>query len=391
MRAMVLMVGMVGCGGGADTSGEPTARRAVHARINMDNPQACVGCHATIVREWEESMHARAHHDKDPIYGAMRALRMDKQGEDVAKKCAVCHTPRDPSDDTSAKAQTGVSCATCHDVDSVGEGMGAKALQFRGDGILLGPSDLEMGASPVHGTGPAPEHMKDGKSLCLACHDATTTPAGEPACTTGPEFGASATDQTCVSCHMPLVDEPSGSVDRDGKHRQHIFRGPHRAWYQDDLSHLEQAVGLSAFLEDDKLVITLSNQSGHGFPTGFPGRMALVAAVGKDAGGQEVWKAWGKDPMAERPDAVLNKVYVDDEDKPVMPPFSTRLKRDSRLKPDEVRTLRWEVPSAVQEVDVKLLFRLLPPKAAEALQLADAPEAAPKTIGRVTARRGSTP
>lgn len=393
---LALLSVLLACGGappaGEEVSpAEPAEAKAAvnpeHAGVDLDDPNSCAACHGTIVQEWQASMHASAHHDKDPIYGAMRSLRMARQGEQVARKCAVCHTPRDTEDDTSAAAQHGVSCATCHHATSIGEGQGAKAITWADGPVLRGPKDLPPGASPVHGTGPAAPHLTDGKTMCLACHDATRTPSDQPACTTGPELAESATDETCVSCHMPAVDTPNGAMDKDGTHRAHIFAGPHRAWYQGDPSILQQAVDLSATLDDGGVHITLANRSGHAFPTGFPGRMALVAATGQDAAGEVVWKAWGADPMTERPDAVLNKVYVDADGKPVMPPFSDKLARDNRLKPDETRTLDWEVPAEVATVDVKLVYRLAPPPAMKALDLMEAPESAPKTIGQVSVSR----
>ena len=46
--------------------------------MDLDNVQLCHTCHATVVAEWQGSMHSQAHHDSDPIYGAMRALRMTR-------------------------------------------------------------------------------------------------------------------------------------------------------------------------------------------------------------------------------------------------------------------------------------------------------------------------
>lgn len=396
MRWFVVVSVVAACGGSPAPDASPApeavpaataAKNPEHAAIDVDNPTACAACHGTIVAEWEQSMHRRAHHDEDPIYGAMRALRIEKQGEQVAKKCAVCHTPRDPGDDTSAKARTGVSCATCHHAVAVGDGLGADALTFADGPVLHGPKDLAPGASPVHGTGAAPAHMKDGKTLCLACHAETSTPTGAPACTTGPELAQSATDETCVSCHMPPQQGPNGTVDPDGVHRSHAFVGPHRAWYQEDLSLLRAAVKVEGVLAGETLTLTLTNRSGHAFPSGFPGRMAALQAVARDAAGAEVWRAWTDDAMAERPDAVLNKVYVDAEGKPVMPPFSVKLARDNRLGPDEVRTLTWAVPAAAATVDVVLAYRLAPPPAMKALGLADALEAQPRPIAKLTVTR----
>lgn len=355
------------------------------AALNPDDPSSCAPCHAAVVGEWQESMHSRAHHDNDPIYGAMRELRMARQGEQVAGKCAQCHTPRDPANDASEVAHTGVSCATCHAAESVGEGLGAQALHFADGATFYGPSELAAGASPVHGTGGTRPHLADGRTLCLTCHDAMKNPSDAPTCTTGPESADS--EASCTSCHMPLVEAASGSVDRDAQHRSHQFAGPHRAWYQDDPSMLAQAVDLSARLDGGKVHITLANQTGHAFPTGFPGRTAVVRATGFDAEGNEVWHNIESDPMAERPDAVLNKVYVDDAGSPTLPPFAARLARDNRLTAGETRELAWDVPAAVDRVDVKLVFLLLPGPAVAALGLEGTPEATPRGFAQTSTRQ----
>jgi len=357
-------------------------REAPAASVDLDDPTSCAPCHGTVVEEWNESMHARSHHDNDPIYGAMKALRMAKQGDAIGAKCQRCHTPRAPSAPDSPAGRMGVSCATCHAATEVhrDRGPGAAALVFD-DGVLRSARDLPAGASPVHGTGPAAPHLADGQTMCLACHDATETPAGAAACTTGPEHRSLDDSATCTSCHMPRVDGPSGVVSTRGHHRAHTFAGPHRAWYQDDPSFLASAVDLSVSRQGPKVVATLVNRADHAVPTGFPGRMMVVMARGLDAEGATVWSNISGDPMADDSDAVLNKVYVDAEGNPVPAPFADALARDHRLRPGETRTLSWSVPPDVARVQVELVMRLLPPKLADTLGI-DGVEAQPRVVVR---------
>lgn len=370
----------------AEPAGEGQGAAAEPAtKIDYEDPEACASCHAAVHEEWAQSMHSRAHHDVDPIYGSMRKLRMKKQGEEVANKCVKCHNPRAPEAPDSPAGKAAISCAACHNVAEVhtDKGVGVDALVWGEEGEMRSARDVAPGASPVHGTGKKLAAMADGKTLCLACHDATKTPSGAPACTTGPELAKHAGEETCVSCHMPEVEGPSGAVSKRDKHRSHAFLGPHRAWYQDDKSILEQAADLEATFQGGKLEVKLTNKSAHGFPSGFPGRVVLVKVEGADAGGEVVWRNFEDDPMAEHPESVLNKVYVDAEGKPVPAPFSKELKRDSRLKPDEVRTITYEVPGGVTSAKVSLVYMLLPGKLAKVLGIADAPEAKPKVIKTV--------
>ena len=184
---------------------------------------------------------------------------------------------------------------------------------------------------------------------------------------------------------MPTVETPSGVVSTRTSHRSHAFVGPHAVWEGDD-SFLRGAVAMSARLDDDALVITLENRAGHGFPSGYPGRLAVVQAVAKDGSGAEVWRAWHDEPI-ERPEVMLTQVYVDADGHPVMAPFATTMARDSRLHPNETRELRWEVPRATVTVEVSQGFFLLPPRASEALGLAQSPLAAPRVIAEARAAR----
>lgn len=381
----LLLVALFACGSPepeASPAPVEAAKAAPVASFDPDDPTSCAPCHGQVVSEWQTSMHSQAHHDRDPIYGAMRTLRMAKQGEAVGGKCLTCHTPRAPEAPDSAAAQAGVSCATCHAAAEVhaDRGPGAKALVFD-DTVFRSARDVAPGASPVHGTGPAAPHLADGRTMCLACHDATTTPADQPACTTGPEHEALAGDGTCVSCHMPRVDGPSGAVSGRADHPSHAFLGPHQAW-SGDASFLASAVDLTVALEGRTATVTLTNQAGHAFPTGFPGRMAVLVVKGLDAGGATVWSNVPEQGLPE-PAFLLNKVYVDADGKPVAAPFAKELKADRRLVPGEVRPVTVEVPAGVVAVEAELVFRLLPPPLAKALKVDALDIATPRGLGAV--------
>lgn len=352
--------------------------------IDLDDPEQCASCHAEVVKEWKESMHSMAHESKDPIFGGMRELRMKKQGAEVGKKCATCHYPRAMEPARAKMAVHGVSCASCHLVEKVGEGKGAAALTWAKN-VMAGPHDLAPGVSPAHGTGPAPDFMKDGSSLCLACHEEMSNPAGAPSCTTGLEW-KEADAGTCVSCHMPEVKKPSGSVSQRGTHRSHQFLGPHRAWLQDDPAFLAQAVELSAKLVGDDLEVTLESVAGHSFPSGFPGRLVAVVVEGKDEGGKTVWSSIEKG-LAQHPEALLRKVYVDADGKPVPAPFAKELKSDTRLAHGEKRTITFaKLPPEATHLEVQLRMFLLPPPLSKTLGL-EGPETKPVTFQKVTVPR----
>lgn len=398
--AALLSLAALGCSKRSeDVEAKPLSPKAlarqlagtIEQPIDIDDPQTCATCHSAVYAEWTESMHARAHKSKDPIYGAMRQLRISK-GQKIEGKCENCHAPRAQGEYESLAAKAGVSCATCHNLETVHASeiaKGAKQLVFASDDTMRSARDVEPKSSPVHGTGPAHPALADGKTLCLACHGKHTNPAKVPVCTTGTELEAHAGDDTCVTCHMPQEEGPSGPVSAQKTHRSHRFLGPHRAYLQDDPSPLERGVDMQVELHERTLKVTLRNLSGHGFPSGFPGRYAIVGLEGLDAQSEVVWRNFRGDPMKESPQSVLNKVYLGPDGKPALPPLATKLGRDSRLEPDEVRVVEYAVPEAVQEVRATLSYGLLPRPAAEALNLADDPLAKPVEVLSVTAVRDS--
>lgn len=364
--------------------------KTIEQPIDVDDPRTCATCHSAVYEEWTESMHSKAHKTQDPIYAAMRRLRISK-GQKIEGKCENCHAPRAKGEYDSLAARTGVSCATCHNLEAVHPSelaKGAKQLVFAPDDTMRSARDVAPGSSPVHANGPAHPALADGKTLCLACHGKHTNPAKVPVCTTGSELEAHAGDDTCVSCHMPPADGPSGAVSDRKTHRSHRFPGPHRAYLQGDPSLLASGVEMQVELRGETLKVTLRNKSGHSFPSGFPGRFAVLGLTGLDDGGEVVWRNFDADPMKRSPQSVLNKVYTTEDGQPTLPPLATKLGRDSRLEPDEVRIIEFPVPGTVKTVQAKLRYGLLPASAAQALELGDDPLTEPVEILSVRATRG---
>jgi hypothetical protein len=358
--------------------------------VKPDDPQTCASCHPVIVAEWQESMHSRAHHDLDPLYGGMRSFRMSKEGPGLAEKCGNCHNPRDVAAPDSPVAHTGVSCATCHNLAEVHPDKanpGAKALVRGPEGMLRGVHDLLPGASPVHGTGPALPALADGRTICLACHGQESNKAGVKTCETGLEMEKAHDMRSCTSCHMPEIAAPNGPVSPRSTHRSHAFVGPHRAYLQKDLGILRDAVSLAGRFDGERAVFTLENKSAHAFPTGFPARMATLVVRGLDASGAEVFRNIREEPMKDHPEAVLNKVYHDAEGKPALAPYGVKLARDSRLGPAEKREIAVAVPAAVVKVEATLKLWLIAGQAAKTLGVAALPEARPVDVVSTSAAR----
>lgn len=381
MLHLVLAALLTACGTASAPEQAPSdadpgsvTKAAPHVGLNIDDTSICASCHGQVVSEWNESMHARAHVGGDPLYAAMRTFRMGKEGEALGPKCDTCHTPRAA---ITGSTDAGVTCATCHTtLEVLPDAAGAKALVSAPEGVFVGPR-TRTGTS--HGTVQGSSALADGQTICLACHAATTTPQGLASCTTGPEHAELGSGASCTSCHMPRVPGPNGAVSNGRDHASHAFLGPHRAWYQDDPAFLGTAIGVTADWEASGLTLTVANQSGHAVPTGFPGRMAWLKVTAFDTAGQEVWSNATDDPMAQAPEAVWNKIYVDAEGKPTMPPYATELKADRRLQPGATVTLTYAPPPSATRVEARLVYLLIPPPAAKAIGIEGTLEASPRS------------
>jgi hypothetical protein len=351
-------------------------KEAPPAPILDDAPETCQSCHAAVFAEWRQSMHARAHHEGDPLYAAFRQLRIGKEGLQLAPACAGCHSPRGVAEPDGALAQTGVACAACHQLEAVRpDAKGAKALIRGPAGTLRGPHDTpaDVGA---HKGGPALPPLADGKTVCLACHSELSTPGGTPLCSTGME-GPADSKATCVSCHMPEVAAPSGNLTQRKTHRSHAFPGPRGTWEDPEAfaAFMATAVDVQVSLpEPGTAEVTVRNRSDHAFPSGFPGRVGWIALHALDAQGAVT---------ATLAMSMLDKRYVDAEGKPALPPYSARLEADNRIPGGGQTVLRAAVPGAPAALQAQVGLRLMPPPLAKMMHLEASPLAAPRVVKTV--------
>ncbi|MAE70858.1 MAG: hypothetical protein CME06_10365, partial [Gemmatimonadetes bacterium] len=345
----------------AEMASVPGSAGTPPSAIDIQNPEHCRPCHAVVVEEWEESMHSHSHQDHDLIYGGVWEMRRREEGAEVVRNCDRCHTPA-VGGSSEPMARFGVSCAACHHARSTArteDRLGRDALVWAGGDTLLGPHDVDPDPSLFHGTGAAPPHMKEPPRLCEVCHDGLINSAGVVICSTGPEARESPTEESCTDCHMPRVQGPNGAVGRREDHASHEFLGPHRAWYQGDSAFLGSGIEMASRLEGHSLVVCLLNTAGHSFPTGLPGRRAVVEAIGYDAKGRKTWRNWTRNPVQESPKSIMGIGFVDAEGKWVMSDHAVAVGIDTRLEAASEREMTYRVPPRVRSVRVRLVFHLL--------------------------------
>lgn len=177
---------------------------------------------------------------------------------------------------------------------------------------------------------------------------------------------------------MPWVKRPSGAVSLRNEHRSHRFFGPRSSWRDPPLEVVAAGLSVSGKLVDNDLRLTLVNQSQHALPTGFPGRILVLRAVGFDAEDKQIWQS---KPL------LFNKVYKDAEGKPTLAPYATELARDTRLKPDEMRKVTFTASQGVTRAEVRVGMRLLPPPLAKKLGITTDPLADIRPVMTVDVKR----
>lgn len=224
------------------------------------------------------------------------------------------------------------SCRPCHSPASVFATGFDRRPDYRDfnqeDGVhCLSCHGLEDGVAAARTIPDAPCRPRFDARLvsadhCYPCHEPTHQAFEEYE-----ESDAHALGVRCADCHMPVVA-------REGRAgRSH---GPHGGL---DAEFVRKGLRWEARAGDGAVLVELANRTGHKLPGEIPSR-ALLVSVRFDRGPWE--------------DVLLRKPNKGEE------------REDDRLRPDEVRTLRFDAPEGAREAEVCVLFRplpLLPPEA----------------------------
>jgi len=361
-------------------------------------PEACMKCHEEIVTQWQGSMHANSSALKDPIHGAFyKNVMGDPTQENLRNKkgqypvCLKCHAPvaaLEKKTDLSAKPAyaQGIGCTTCHSIKAF-KGLdkpdgkplyGIDAYEMD-TASLYGPSGISYTTdrTPEDAKWPTPVHhpvpIQGNKSAlfksndaCMGCHEKRANAHGTPLCRTGNEYRSSKNFISCQACHMSIVTVPKM---KDGQVvpgetvtiPDHSMAGGH------DGKMITRGIALEmdTTREGDvlKAKITVRNRLPHAYPTGAPFRNFFIRVATYDKDGKLLWKNYKVHPIKDDPKAAFWYTLGDEAGKPTMPPKATQVLQDSRLKPNEVRTLEYDipVPAGTSIVRAEALYDLLLP------------------------------
>ena len=212
--ASTAVAGGVGCGS------------EVLSRQELLDPESCVSCHPTQVREWQSSMHAYA--ADDPVFLAMNARGQRETNGELGDFCVQCHAPMALREGVTTnglnladvpRSLRGVTCYFCHNAVSV-DGTHNNPVALANDAVMRGSFD-DAADGAGHATAYSPlldRSTRSSSELCGACHD-VVTPRGVALERTFIEWKASlfANDdptqfQSCARCHMPGRDGLAADV-----------------------------------------------------------------------------------------------------------------------------------------------------------------------------------
>jgi hypothetical protein len=345
--------------------------------VSFETADRCIACHngltapsgedVSIGIAWRASMMANS--SRDPYWQA--AVRRETLDHPVRKaaiedECAICHMPMarfqahaagregevfalSPAlGGTSPEqrlAADGVSCMLCHQMAA--EGLGTRE-SFIGrfaiaapDGAgpaMVGPFEVDKGRTALmhSATGATPvkaDHLKQSE-ICATCHTLYTQALGPNGDVIGelPEqmpyqewrHSAFATERSCQSCHMPVVENTAiASVlgeSRDRRIDRHTFLGGNFFMLR-MLNRFRAELGVAAppqeleasaqatvrQLQTDTATIAIAraaridgrleadvvvrNLTGHKLPTGYPSRRVWLHLTVRDSGGRILFES----------------------------------------------------------------------------------------------------
>jgi hypothetical protein len=311
----------------ANSARDPYWQAAVR-RETMDHPSAaadiedeCATCHMPMSRAT-----ARANQRKGRVFAHLPVV--------------------DHDDEEDALAHDGVSCTMCHQISS--EKLGTRESFVGGFVVagkqptprpIFGPFDVDRGLTTVMRSSaefqPTQGAHIQQSELCATCHTLITKALGPQGQVIGelPEqmmfqewqhSAYRAEQKSCQSCHMPVVEEPMPISSVLGQPREglsrHVFVGGNFFMLR-MLNKYRHELGVTALpLELDASArrtignlqaqtaavsiervemaagrlnfdVSVRDETGHKFPTGYPSRRAWLHVTVRDRAGRAVWES----------------------------------------------------------------------------------------------------
>lgn len=365
-------------------------------------PERCALCHADIVEQWRQSMHAVA--DTELVYARVVGEFRLRYGVEASNWCAGCHSSlRLARNEMNIKvadvAQPNIDCMACHSIREVHTPIGDNrfTLEIKPEAdysLDAGLADRLLLMQPAAHRARWNASVVRSAEFCGACHRQSLPAflAGDgkelvlqDTYTEWRESRYNSSDpsvrRTCQSCHMPSA--PGIAPDLGDNRPSHFFTGGSRdiariigarAIYADQQRLLESAATLSVAgacaQQGGAILVQITNSgTGHHLPTGVTDlRQVWLEVIATDNAGGVVYHSGAVDERGRLDSAAVRfgVILGDEQGQPVYLHNIARARRilqDTTLPAGEMREIRYALPPRSPtplHVEVKLWYQSVP-------------------------------
>jgi hypothetical protein len=266
----------------------------------------CGLCHQDVFREWDASLHRAAWTNPHIQESTQRFAKTE---------CRACHSPEpvlgraleEPPLYRPDNHEDGVHCVSCHGLP----GGGVAAARTIPDAPCRPQRDERLGH----------------RMMCNPCHEPTHQAMAEFVTSQAFRFG-----QSCHACHMPPVERARADGTK-------VFGRSHGPLGGLNPEFVAKALFWKVGTQNNSLIVTLGNQTGHKFPGEISSRSLTLKVEFLGADGE---------PVQTRR-LVLRKPHAAETDWP-----------DNRLTPNEFRDVRFDPPPGAAAARLHILWKPYP-------------------------------
>lgn len=362
------------------------ATKTVEVGEEFQSSEKCKSCHLQIVKEWEQSWHAKSHYDNNEYFKATTdyvSKKTRKSLSGVQVECATCHNPRISVTSTgidheiiavmglakntaaqkaldSKAISEGINCVVCHNVDKIHSDKdetvrGINRVEWTKSGTMVGP--FEDAKSPYHKTEYREYMDKDSNKLCFVCHANNKGTTGFVFANMEQEYKKDT--KLCVDCHMSTKKEGVAStlkIDNNKAKkreiREHTFFGAHKE------TRWKDALDLSLEKKENETLITISNPNPHNIPSGFGSREIVIDIAFKN-----------NDSVIKTKTIFLTTYYKNKKDKPTIPHLAESASEDLSIPANGKKEFKVLNEHGANSVEVTLSYRLINDEVRSILEL----------------------
>jgi hypothetical protein len=363
--------------------------QAVQVGEKYNDSGKCKACHSPIVKEWEESWHAKSHYDNDEYFQKTIdyvARKNNRKSLNTVKiECAACHNPRISVTSTNAEYEAlaalkadkdsaatkalqsdtiseGINCIVCHNIDQIHDSLpeskrGIHRVSWMKSGVMSGPyADAK---SPYHKVEQRDFMDTNSNQLCFVCHANGVSEEGHRFSNMQAEFKSGG--KQCVDCHMGPRKQGVAATLRlaNGQAhtrmvRSHGFVGAHTE------TMWQGALNVDARKGSQTLEVILNNPQPHALPSGFGSREILIEAS---------YMSGGKVIKAEA--LSLTSKYLSKRGKPTIPHLADKTLSNVSIPALGSKTFSFPMVAGANSVNIVVSYRLVNDEVRELLDLKD--------------------